>query len=106
MKKKIYIWLYKLALNNKLKKNQAKSFAKNYIDDIFIFNIIKKQYIDKNLKKNFENICTKSFKLQNNLKITKDIKLKNYKSTYCCKNIYNGNKKKCDICNRLLKNFI
>lgn len=103
MKSKIYDWLYHLALNNNLTEKESKAFAQNYIDDKIGLNMIKKQYINKKLKKNFENICVKSFKLQKNVKFKKDTKLKNYKSSYCCENIYNGNKKYCDLCNRLLK---
>ena len=99
----IYEWLFKLALNNNLTDKEAKGFAQNYIDDKIGLNMIKKQYIDKNLKKNFENICIKSFKLQKKIKYKKDLKFKNYKNKYCCKNIYHGNKKYCDLCNRLLK---
>ena len=103
MKSKIYDWLYNLALNNDLTEKKAKAFAQNYIDDKIGLNMIKKQYINKELKKKFENICVKSFKLQKNVNFTKDTKLKNYKSSYCCENIYNGNKIYCDLCNRLLK---
>ena len=103
MKSKIYDWLYTLGINNDLTERESKAFARNYIDDKVGLNMIKKQYINKELRKKFENICVKSFKLQKSVTFTKDSKLKNYKSSYCCENVYNGNKKKCDLCNRLLK---
>ena len=55
MKLKIYDWLYHLALNNNLTEKESKAFAQNYIDDKIGLNMIKKQYINKKLKKNFEN---------------------------------------------------
>ena len=103
MKKKIYEWLYKLSLNNGLNEKESISFAQNYVDDKIALNMIKKQYINIKLKNNFENICIKSFNLQKKIKFKEDRKLINFKSTYCCKNIYNGNKKRCDLCNQLLK---
>ena len=71
MKFKIYDWLYHLALNNNLTEKESKAFAQNYIDDKIGLNMIKKQYINKELKKNFENICIKSFKLQKKLILQK-----------------------------------
>ena len=51
MKSKIYDWLYTLGINNDLTERESKAFARNYIDDKVGLNMIKKQYINKNLKK-------------------------------------------------------
>ena len=103
MKNKIYNWLFNLSSNNGFDKIQSIAFAQNYVDDKIALNMIKEQYINVELKEKFENMCIKSFKLQKKLIFEKDDKLINFKSTYCCENIYNGNKKKCDLCNHSLK---
>ena len=51
----------------------------------------------------FEKNTIESLKLQASIKYDCDNPFKNFKSTYCCNNFYNGNKKKCDICKLDLK---
>ena len=51
----------------------------------------------------FETTTINSLKLQASIKYNYDNPFKNFKSTYCCNNFYNGNKKKCDICKCDLK---
>lgn len=104
MKKKIEEWLLNFYMvNNNYNKKGGVSFVKNYLDDKIAYNYIKKIYKNNILKKEFEENSIKSFNLQNNIKKENDKKINNNKSTYCCKNIYRGNKKKCDICNNNLK---
>ena len=98
MKKKIEEWLFNFYMaNNNYNKKGSLSFVKNYLDDKIAYNYIKKIYKNNILKKEFEENSIKSFNLQNNIKKENDKKINNNKSTYCCKNIYHGNKKKCDI---------
>ena len=104
MKKKIEEWLFNFyIINNNYNKKEGLSFVKNYLDDKIAYNYIKIIYKNNILKKEFEENSKKSFNLQNNIKKENDNKINSNKSTYCCKNIYHGNKKKCDICNNNLK---
>ena len=105
MKKQvIYDWLYHLVFHHN-GGNQTKSiaFAKNYIDDKIALDYVKTQYKNLNLKHIFEQDVINSIKKQNSIEFTKDKKITNYKSTFCCETIYHGNKKKCDHCNQNLK---
>lgn len=103
MKKLIFEWLFNLNYKYILNKRNAKMFAQNYLEDIEGYKYIKEIYKNTESKKKFENICIKSFKLQNNIKSTYEKKMKNYKNKYCCKNFYHGNKKYCDYCKQSLK---
>ena len=100
----IYEWLYNLTFHhNGGNQKQSIAFAKNYIDDKIALDYVKTQYNNLNLKHIFEQDVIKSIQAQNDIKITKDKKMTNYKSTFCCETIYNGNKKKCDHCKQNLK---
>ena len=105
MKKQvIYEWLYYLTFHhNGGNQKQSIAFAKNYIDDKIALDYVKTQYKNLNLKHIFEQDIINSIKKQNSIKFTKDKKMTNYKSTFCCETIYHGNKKKCDHCNQNLK---
>ena len=105
MKKQvIYEWLYHLTFHhNGGNQKQSIAFAKNYIDDKIALDYVKTQYKNLNLKHIFEQDVINSIKKQNSVKFTKDKKITNYKSTFCCETIYHGNKKKCDHCNQNLK---
>ena len=105
MKKQvIYEWLYHLTFHhNGGNQKQSIAFAKNYIDDKIALDYVKTQYKNLNLKHIFEQDIINSIKKQNSIKFTKDKKMTNYKSTFCCETIYHGNKKKCDHCNQNLK---
>ena len=100
----IYEWLYNLTFHhNGGNQKQSIAFAKNYIDDKIALDYVKTQYNNLNLKHIFEQDVIKSIQAQNDIKITKNKKMTNYKSTFCCETIYNGNKKKCDHCKQNLK---
>jgi len=105
MKKSIiYEWLYNLTFHhNGGNQKQSVAFAKNYIDNKIALDYVKTQYNNLNLKHIFEQDVIKSIQAQNAIKITRDKKMTNYKSTFCCETIYNGNKKKCDHCKQNLK---
>ena len=105
MKKQvIYEWLYHLTFHyNGGNQKQSIAFAKNYIDDKIALDYVKTQYKNLNLKHIFEQDVINSIKKQNSIEFVKDKKMRNYKSTFCCKTIYNGNKKICDYCNQNLK---
>ena len=100
----IYEWLYNLTFHhNGGNQKQSIAFAKNYIDDKIALDYVKTQYNNLNLKHIFEQDVIKSIQAQNAIKIVRDKKMTNYKSTFCCETIYNGNKKKCDHCKQNLK---
>jgi len=105
MKKQvIYDWLYHLVYHhNGGNKMQSNAFARNYVDDKIGFKYVKTQYNNLNLKHIFEQDVISSIKKQNAVTSIMDKKMTNYKSTFCCETVYNGNKKLCDHCRQNLK---
>ncbi len=100
----IYEWLYYLTFHhNGGNKKESAAFAKNYIDDVSAYNYVRSQYNNLNSKHIFEKKLIQSIRAQNSVKSIQDTKMTNYKSTFCCETIYNGNKKKCDHCKQNLK---
>lgn len=103
MKNEVYAWLFNIVYKNGLNKKEARIFAINYTEDKTGLKDIIRRFKNHVLKKQFENIVLDSLQLQKSVKSEKDNIFKNFKSTYCCSNFYNGNKKKCDICKCDLK---
>lgn len=103
IKNEVYTWLYNIVYKKRLNKKEAIAFARNYTEDKTALKDIKRRFKNHILKKQFENTVLDSLQLQQSVKFEKDNIFKNFKSTYCCNNFYNGNKKKCDICNNDLK---
>ena len=100
----IYEWLYHSVFHhNGGNQKRSIAFAKNYINDKIAFDYVKTQYKNLNLKHIFEKNLIQSIKKQNVVESIQDTKMNNYKSTFCCQNIYNGNTKKCDQCKQNLK---
>lgn len=100
----IYEWLYNLTFHhNGGNQKQSVAFAKNYIDDKIALDYVKIQYNNLKSKHIFEKKLIQSIKKQNSVESIQDTKMTNYKSTFCCETIYNGNKKKCDHCKQNLK---
>ena len=100
----IYEWLYNLIYHhNGGNKKQSVGFAKNYVDDKIALEYVKTQYKNLTLKHIFEQNMIHLIQQQTIVEFIKDIKMTNYKSTFCCQNIYNGNTKKCYQCNQNLK---
>jgi len=102
-KDKIYNWLFNIGYKNGLSRKQSIAFARNYIEDEIALKDMKRRFIINILKEDFERTTINSLQLQSLLKYDYDNPFKNFKSTQCCSNFYNGNKKKCDICKRDLK---
>jgi len=102
-KDKIYNWLFNIGYKNGLNKKYAQAFARNYTDDTTALKDMKRRFKNNILKNEFETTTINSLKLQASIKYNYDNPFKNFKSTYCCNNFYNGNKKKCDICKLDLK---
>tara|TARA_Y100000816_G_C26096308_1_gene580297 strand:- start:1920 stop:2237 length:318 start_codon:yes stop_codon:yes gene_type:complete len=102
-KSNVHNWLLNIVYKNGLNKKQSLAFARNYTEDKTALKDITKRYNNHILKQEFEKNTINSLKLQLSLKFTKDNPFTNFKSTYCCNNFYNGNKKKCDICKNDLK---
>ena len=96
-KNNVHNWLINIVYKNGLNKKQSLAFARNYTEDKTALQNITKLYNNHILKQEFEKNTI------NSLKFTKDNPFTNFKSTYCCNNFYNGNKKKCDICKNDLK---
>ena len=96
-KNNVHNWLINIVYKNCLNKKQSLAFARNYTEDKTALQNITKLYNNHILKQEFEKNTI------NSLKFTKDNPFTNFKSTYCCNNFYNGNKKKCDICKNDLK---
>lgn len=103
MKSDVYTWLFNIIHKNGLNKKKALAFARNYTEDKTALKDITRRFKNHVLKKQFEKIIYDSLQLQSSLEYTLDSSFKNFKSTYCCNNFYNGNKKKCDICKHHLK---
>ena len=100
----IYEWLYHLVYHhNGGNQKQSVAFAKNYVDNVSAYNYVRSQYNNLKSKHIFEKNLIQSIKKQNVVESIQDTKMTNYKSTFCCETIYNGNKKKCDHCNQNLK---
>ena len=99
----IYTWLFNMGCKNGLNRKQSLAFARNYIEDKIALKDIKRRFRINVLKKDFERMTINSLQLQSLLKYDYDNSFKNFKSTQCCNNFYNGNKKKCDICKQDLK---
>jgi hypothetical protein len=102
-KDKIYNWLFTIGYKNGLNKRHAQAFARNYTEDKTALKDMKRRFKINVLKEDFERTTINSLQLQSLLKYDYDNPFKNFKSTKCCNNFYNGNKKKCDICKRDLK---
>jgi len=103
LKDKVYTWLFNLTYKNGLSRKHAQAFARNYTYDKTALKDISRRFKNINLKNEFEKNTIESLKLQASIKYDCDNPFKNFKSTYCCNNFYNGNKKKCDICKLDLK---
>ena len=103
VKQDIYSWLFNMGFKNGLNRKQAMAFARNYTEDKTALKDMKRRFRINVLKEDFERTTINSLQLQSLLKSDNDNSFKNFKSTYCCSNFYNGNKKKCDICKRDLK---
>ena len=100
----IYEWLYYLTFHhNGGNQKQSAEFAINYVDNVSAYNYVRSQYNNLKTKHIFEKNLIQSIKKQYSIESIKDTKMRNYKSTFCCETIYNGNKKKCDNCKQNLK---
>lgn len=103
IKNEVYTWLFNIVYKNGLNKKEARTFAINYTEDKTALKDMIRRFKNHIFKKQIEITILNSIQLQQSVKFEQDNIFKNFKSTYCCSNFYNGNKKKCDICNRDLK---
>ena len=104
-KTSISLW-FKNIVQPYMNSKEIKTFLIHYIDDNVAYDYLKKLYIDKEKKNNFEKYLIECFTKKTNICFKQDTYTKKTlqnKGTFCCNTNYRGNKKKCNICGQNLK---